>query len=418
MARFFNVLTALLLPLTALAAVIPQPGSFLGIPVSNANSADIIPNRYIVVYNNTFGDDAIDFRQAEVMDFVKRRNLGKRGLHGKLLSTKVHSLSMNGWRALTLESDEAMIMEIMAEPEVAYVEADTKVHLTATVAQLNAQPGLARLSNAGPGRGNNYVFDTSAGEDVTIYVVDTGVRIDHSEFTGRATWGINTVDQIDEDENGHGTHVAGTAAGQTYGVAKNANVVAVKVLDGDGSGSNSGVLDGLQFIANDVQRRNLRGKAVMNMSLGGPRSNAVNRAVEALHDLGVVCVVAAGNENQDAGNSSPASAPSAITVGAIDALNDRKARFSNHGPDVDIFAAGVNVLSAGIRSRVANDTLSGTSMASPHVAGLAAYLMALENISDPDAVTARLLQLAEASPGRVLNNVQGTTNLIANNGNL
>ncbi|ROT39973.1 oryzin [Sodiomyces alkalinus F11] len=418
MARLQNVLTALLLPLTALAAVIPQPGSFLGVPVANADAADIIPNRYIVVYNNTFDDDAIDFRQAEIVDFVKRRNIEKRGLHGQLLSTEVHALSMSGWRALSFESDDAMILEIMAEPEVAYVEADTKVHLAATVAQLNAQPGLARLSNAEPGARKNYIFDTTAGEDITIYVVDTGVRIDHTEFTGRARWGTNTVDRIDEDENGHGTHVAGTAAGQTYGVAKSANVVAIKVLDGDGSGSNSGVLDGLQFIANDVARRNLRGKAVMNMSLGGPRSNAVNRAVEALHDAGVVCVVAAGNENQDAGNTSPASAPSAITVGAIDALNDRKARFSNHGAAVDVFAAGVNVLSASITSRTANETLSGTSMASPHVAGLAAYLMAFENINNPDQLTARILQLAQASPARVLNNAPDTTGLIANNGNL
>ncbi|EEY21195.1 oryzin [Verticillium alfalfae VaMs.102] len=214
------------------------------------------------------------------------------------------------------------------------------------------------------------------------------------------------------------SHVAGTICGQTFGVAKSANVVAVKVLDGTGAGSNAGVLDGLQFIINDVQQKNLRGKAVMNMSLGGPQSAAVNRAVQALFDAGVVPVVAAGNENQDAANTSPASAPQAITVGAIDASNDQKASFSNFGADVDIFAPGVDVLSVGITSNTATDTLSGTSMASPHVAGLAAYLIALENINTPEAVASRLTELATASGAQVRGNTPGTTNLIANNGQL
>lgn len=156
----------------------------------------------------------------------------------------------------------------------------------------------------------------------------------------------------------------------------------------------------------------------MNMSLGGSKSNAVNAAIDALRAAGVVPVVAAGNEAVDASNDSPASAAGAITVGAIDQTSDRKASFSNFGRFVDVFAPGVNVQSVGITSTTANATLSGTSMASPHIAGLAAYLMAFEKITDIDAVAARIMSLATASNSTVLKNTKGTTSLIANNGHL
>ena len=162
----------------------------------------------------------------------------------------------------------------------------------------------------------------------------------------------------------------------------------------------------------------LSGKAVMNMSLGGGRSRAINDAINALNAAGVVPVVAAGNENQDTANTSPGSAPAAITVGALDQATDARASFSNFGRLVDIFAPGVDVQSVGIASDTATATLSGTSMASPHVAGLAAYLMALEGLATVDAVVARMRQLAAATGARVSNNVRGTTSLIANNGNL
>lgn len=155
----------------------------------------------------------------------------------------------------------------------------------------------------------------------------------------------------------------------------------------------------------------------MNMSLGGSRSQAVNDAINGIRNAGVVPVVAAGNENQDTANTSPGSAPGAITVGAIDQTTDARASFSNFGRGVDVFAPGVRVLSVGINNNTDTATLSGTSMASPHVCGLAAYLMALEGITDVDAVSDRIKALARASGASVGNNQRGTTSLIANNGN-
>lgn len=227
-----------------------------------------------------------------------------------------------------------------------------------------------------------------------------------SEESQRANRTQNT------DENGHGSHVSGTIAGAKFGVAKRAKLVAVKVLGANGSGSNSGVLAGMNFVAANATA----GRAVMNMSLGGPRSTALNQAVAAVARAGIVPVVAAGNSNQDTATTSPGSAPEAITVGAIDQATDQKATFSNFGAGVDVFAPGVRVQSVGIADDRATNVLSGTSMAAPHVAGLAAYLMRLERLTTADAVSDRIKALAGATGASVKNNAAGTTNLIANNG--
>ncbi|KAL6789420.1 subtilisin-like serine protease [Trichoderma camerunense] len=385
--------------------------------VINPHAKNIIPGRYIVVYNNTFGDAAISAKQAQFATAIAKRNLGKRDGLGNLLSTEIHSFQLHTWRAMALDADNDMIKSIFDAEEVAYIEADTKVQNTALVAQTNATPGLIRLSNKDVG-GQNYIFDNSAASGMTAYVVDTGIRVTHTEFEGRATFGANFVNTNDTDENGHGSHVAGTIGGATFGVAKNIKLVAVKVLDASGSGSNSGVLNGMQFVINDVQTKKLAGKAVMNMSLGGSFSTAVNNAITALANAGIVPVVAAGNENQDTANTSPGSAPQAITVGAIDATNDVRASFSNFGAGVDIYAPGVNVLSVGIKSDIDTAILSGTSMATPHVAGLAAYLMALEGVTNVDDVSNLIKNLATKTGATVQQNVAGTTDLIANNANL
>ncbi|KAI1812950.1 protease [Poronia punctata] len=385
--------------------------------VSNPLARNIVPNSYIVVYNHSLASEDIDMQEASIKTTIQKRNLGKRGPSGAPLSTRIRSFTMaNGWRATALETDDVMAAQIHAMGAVSYIEANQYVQAADLVAQANAPPGLVRLSHARTGA-DAYVFDDSAGAGITVYVVDTGILTSHSEFQGRAKMVFNAVEgSADTDENGHGSHVSGTIGGATYGVAKNVQLLGVKVLDASGGGTNADVLDGLNFIETDVAQRKLRGKAVLNMSLGGGQSNAINNAIEALVAAGVVPVVAAGNEAQDAGNTSPASSPDAITVGALDATDDKRADFSNFGDVVDIYAPGVGILSVGIKSNVDTATLSGTSMASPHVAGLAAYLMSLEGLRTATEVSDRMKDLAGATGASVSRNVKGTTSNIANNG--
>jgi subtilisin family serine protease len=266
--------------------------------------------------------------------------------------------------------------------------------------QYRAPWGLARISHRARGHWD-YYYDSSAGEGVRVYVLDTGIRTTHAEFTdgGRAEWGANFIAASpDADEDGHGTHVAGILAGQTYGMAKKATVVAVKVLGGGGTGTMSGLLQGLDWAVADARERGVARRAVINMSLSGAYTQSVNDGVRAATDAGLTVVAAAGNDNSSAADWSPASAPSAITVGAID-MDDRRAEFSNWGPVVDIFAPGVGIASAYNSSDSATATMTGTSMAAPHVAGLAAYFIAIEGLSGSAAVTERILDVATKGVG-------------------
>ncbi|KAK9777422.1 putative Peptidase S8/S53 domain-containing protein [Seiridium cardinale] len=398
-----------------------QVDRFGGVRMMNADASNAIDGSYIVVYKKNCTEDEVQAHALEITNFVKKRNVGKRALDGRQLSTTVRTWTMSSLKAVHFETADFSAMNLGSNSMIDYVEPDMKVQTLALQSQTNAPTGLVRLSHAassGNSTAQGYVFDDTAGQNITAYIVDTGILTTHDEFQGRATLEFNAVNSVDTDENGHGSHVAGTIGGATFGVAKNVNLIGVKVLDADGSGTNSGVIDGLNFVASDAQSKGLGGKAVMNMSLGGSKSNAVNSAVEAIAAAGVVPVVAAGNENQDAANTSPASAPDAITVGAIDQTTDGKASFSNFGASVDIFGPGVDVESVGISSDSATETLSGTSMASPHIAGLAAYLMSLESITNVTAVSDRIKALAGETGASVTGNTQGTTNLIANNGNL
>lgn len=241
-------------------------------------------------------------------------------------------------------------------------------------------------------------------------MLDTGIDVKHPEFEGRAEWLKNFADSDDTDGQGHGTHVAGTIGSLTYGVAKKTSLFAVKVLDAQGSGTTSGIVAGLEFVADDAASRDCPKGSVANMSLGGSFSQALNDAAAALVDAGLFLAVAAGNEAANAQGSSPASEPSVCTVGATDA-EDNIADFSNFGKVVDVFAPGVDIISTIPGGKT--EALDGTSMASPHVAGLAAYLLAKGEAADGLCGF-----LASSGLSGVLSGVpNGTVNVLINNGN-
>lgn len=301
-------------------------------------------------------------------------------------------------------------------PGVRRVERDRPVSTGAV--QGGAVYGLDRIDQDDLPLDGRYGYPDSAGEGVAVYVIDTGINPDHVDFGGRVVGGQNFVidgplgiggllpvdvlgilgyGEVDPeawaDCNGHGTHVAGTAAGATYGVAKSATLHAIRVLNCGGSGSSSGVIAGMEWVAENAQR-----PAVVNMSLGGGASEAQDEAIKALFRHGILPVVAAGNDDADACGSSPARAPGALTVGSTDS-EDRESSFSNHGECVDIFAPGTDIESADHSDVTATTVLSGTSMASPHVAGAAAVVLGEEPGLSPDELTERLLD--DAAPGRL-----------------
>ncbi|KAJ7085979.1 peptidase S8/S53 domain-containing protein [Mycena crocata] len=276
-----------------------------------------------------------------------------------------------------------LVDKIRALPDVKHVERDTILRTQDT--QIQAPWGLARVSHRDRltfSTFTRYEHDPAGGQGVDVYVLDTGINIRHTEFEGRASWGASfSNDGVDDDTNGHGTHCAGTIASRRYGVAKAANVIAVKVIDADGHGALSNVLAGLDFAIRAARTKRDAGDpahrgSVINISLGGDPSRALDDGVNAAVDSGIHVAVAAGNDNEDACRHSPASAYKAVTVGAS-TLGDERASFSNFGACVDVFAPGQNILSTYTGSTTASTTLSGTSMATPHTAGMLAYLLSL-----------------------------------------
>lgn len=305
---------------------------------------------------------------------------------------------------------------LRADPRVDAIEEDGTMSVLADVAQNNAPWGLARISSQNPLEDQDdtslnftYTFDSTAGTGSTVFVIDTGIFVQHPEFEGRAKFGATFVENQEDDGNGHGTHVAGTVASSQFGVAKGANVVAVKVLADDGTGQNSDIISGLNFVAAEFLRTGA--PTVASLSLGGGVSNAVDTAVLRLSTAGVPVVVAAGNENQDVQNVSPARVKEAITV-AASAINDTKASFSNFGSGVDVWAPGLNIVSTS--NDGSTQVLSGTSMATPHVSGLVAYVLGLDSSLGPVEVDAAIKSQALVN---VLSGVpQGTRNALINNG--
>lgn len=280
--------------------------------------------------------------------------------------------------------------------------------------ETNAPWGLARISHRRRGA-RDYRYDAPGGNGTYAYMVDTGLNTAHRDFGGRVVFGYNAVaNSSDADVQGHGTHTAGIVGGATYGVAKAAALVAVKVFDRGGSPT-SVILDGYNWAVSDIRAKGRAGRAVINLSLGGcGASAAFDAAVEAAYRAGVVTVAAAGNQARDVGPSSPArDAFAVVTVAAADAA-DRQAPYSNFGPAVDVYAPGTDIPSAWIGSDTATNVMSGTSMACPHVTGLVLYLMAKEGLAQPAALAARVKDLATAD---VLTGVgPGSPNLLAFNG--
>ncbi|GAB2760916.1 S8 family peptidase [Streptomyces bullii] len=291
---------------------------------------------------------------------------------------------LNGY---AIRASERQAKQLAADRRVASVVQDTRVTLDHT--QQNPPSwGLDRVDQPGLPLDKRYTWPESAGAGTTVYVIDTGIRVSHKDFGGRAVHGWDFVgdDRYAGDGNGHGTHVAATAVGKSHGVAKKAKVVAVRVLDGAGSGTTAQVIAGIDWVT-----RHARKPAVANLSLGGHRNAQLDAAVRTSIASGVTYTVAAGNDGLPAALYSPAGVPQAITVGASD-QRDGKPAFSNYGSALDLFAPGVAITSASAASDTARATYSGTSMASPHVAGVAALYLADHPKAAPAQVAKALVQ--------------------------
>lgn len=307
-------------------------------------------------------------------------------------------------RGFTARADDAALARLLADPRVEYVEEDGHVSIDTT--QSNATWGLDRVDQRDRPLNGTYIYNY-VGSAVRAYVIDSGILSSHTNFGGRVLSGASFISdgRGTTDCNGHGTHVAGTIGGATWGVAKSVRLVPVRVFGCTGGSSNSTIIAGIDWVRNNHVK-----PAVANMSLGGPASSATDTATNNLINSGVTVVVAAGNDNQSACNFSPARVANAITVGSTTST-DARSSFSNFGSCVNIFAPGSSIKSAWHTSTSATNTISGTSMASPHVAGAAVLVLAANNSLSPSSVRStiynkaslnKLSSIGSGSPNRLL----------------
>uniref|UniRef100_A0A093VAQ5 Alkaline protease 2 n=1 Tax=Talaromyces marneffei PM1 TaxID=1077442 RepID=A0A093VAQ5_TALMA len=437
-----GVISLSLLPLLTVASpVMPSTIHNDAAPILSSSNAVEVPDSYIIVFKDHVDSASAAAHHNWVQDIHSQHNeLRKRSqfpfAYDPFAGLK-HTFNIAGsFLGYSGHFEENVIEAIRRHPDVDYIEKDSLVHTMEDPAlEKNAPWGLARISHRESlsfGSFNKYLYAADGGEGVDVYVIDTGTNVDHVDFEGRASWGktIPTGDE-DVDGNGHGTHCSGTIAGKKYGVAKKANVYAVKVLKSNGSGTMSDVVQGVEWAATQHIKKVKDAKAgkakgfkgsAANMSLGGGKSVTLDKAVNAAVDAGIHFAVAAGNDNADSCNYSPAAAEKAVTVGAS-TLADERAYFSNYGKCNDIFAPGLNILSTWIGSKYAVNTISGTSMASPHVAGLLAYFLSLQPASDSAFAVAEITPkkmkenlIAIGTQGALTDVPSDTTNILAWNG--
>jgi subtilisin family serine protease len=315
----------------------------------------------------------------------------------------VYTTAVNGFAA---QLNAGQLNALRNNPAVEYVEENGVVQ--ASVTQTGATWGIDRIDQRDRPLSTTFTY-LNTGVGVRAYIVDTGIRLTHTQLAGRAVTGYDAVTAggTASDCNGHGTHVAGTVGGTTHGVAKGVSLVAVRVLNCQGSGTNAGVIAGVDWVANNAVQ-----PAVANMSLGGGANTTLDNAVKNAVARGITFVVAAGNGNffgiaQNACNYSPARVPEAITVGATTST-DAKASYSNYGSCLDIFAPGSSITSSWYTNDTATNTISGTSMASPHVAGVAALYLQSNPTATPAQVVSALT--TNASVGKVTSPGSGSPN--------
>lgn len=368
--------------------VAPNPQLPTNASSVNTQAGDAIPGQYIVVFKDAVGDPSA----------AATRHIGRYG--GKKHFTYTRAL-----KGFAAQLPDAAVQALRLDPSVAYIEQDQVMR--AITVQTDATWGIDRVDQRNLPLSTKYEYNAD-GTGVTAYIIDTGILFGHAEFGGRAVKGFDAVTAggTAADCNGHGTHVAGTVGGSTYGIAKNVALVAVRVLGCTGTGSTSGVIAGIDWVTSAHAAGAL---AVANMSLGGGASTALDNAVINSINDGVTYGVAAGNSNANACLSSPARAGPALTV-ASTTTTDARSSFSNFGTCVDIFAPGSGITSAWWTSTTATNTISGTSMATPHVVGAAALYLQTNPLATPAQVESALE--SNATPNKVTSRGTGSPNLL------